>query len=693
MSPHPDPLDDVLAAVVAEGTRRQRRRTRLLAGAGAAALAVVVLAAAVATAGSDRRPPQVAAAPRAASTTIAPPAVSGPGPDNSTPLVRFSDDAELVAFARAEALKTVTPYGVPSISPYGRERVTTLAATASEQGGAPGGSPGVPAPVQADDARRTSGSESSAVPEFSGTNNQEKDVDEADQVKTDGRRLFVQREQAVQVVDVTSGAPRVMATIPTRSEQPGGLLLAGSRLLVLTTPFDDRPKPVDQHGQWSAVGPPPAVTRVRTVDVVDPARPTVVKTADVDGGYVDARMVGGVARLVTVANPRIAWVQPNQATPESEQAALAENRRRIGASTVSSWLPAGASASTTYRTQGAAGLDTVSVRSIDPQAASVGQAVSVLAGAQVVYASLRSLYVATADAGSMLAAQDGRAVGGDLRTGIHKFDITDPAAAAYAGSGDVPGSVLNQYALSEFGDALRVATTRDRTGPAAGGGGTDSAVTVLRPSAGALVEVGSVSGLGRGERITSVRFVGDRAYVVTFRQTDPLYVVDLADPAKPKVAGELKILGFSSYLHPIGDHQLLGVGTSATDQGGVTGFQMTLFDVRDASRPRDLASVAVAGGSSQASFDPHAFLWWPAAGLAVVPLAVYDGSSVFQGAVGYGVGAGQIVERGRISHDAAGGPPIERSVVVGERLYTISGAGVLSSDLRTLKAGAFTSFG
>jgi hypothetical protein len=211
-----------------------------------------------------------------------------------------------------------------------------------------------------------------------------------------------------------------------------------------------------------------------------------------------------------------------------------------------------------------------------------------------------------------------------------------------------------------------------------------------------------------------VRFVGDRGYVVTFRQTDPLYVLDLANPAKPVVAGELKINGFSAYLHPLGDHAILGIGSAANDQGQVQGFQMSVFDVKDAKNPRLTATATVKGGSSQATFDPHAFLWWGPKGLAVVPVTTYDQSGPsFQGAIGYGVSGTAINERGRISHPAQAAqdpqgsqgkgspgpqgqsfaPPIERSIVVGSRLFTTSTAGVLSSDLVTLAPGKFASFG
>ena len=117
---------------------------------------------------------------------------------------------------------------------------------------------------------------------------------------------------------------------------------------------------------------------------------------------------------------------------------------------------------------------------------------------------------------------------------------------------------------------------------------SESAVTVLREQGGRLAQIGQVGGLGRGERIYAARFLGDVGYLVTFRQVDPLYTIDLSNPAAPKVAGELKITGYSAYLHPIGEDLLLGVGQEASEQGRRLGAQVSLFDVSDPASPKRL---------------------------------------------------------------------------------------------------------
>lgn len=164
-----------------------------------------------------------------------------------------------------------------------------------------------------------------------------------------------------------------------------------------------------------------------------------------------------------------------------------------------------------------------------------------------------------------------------------------------------------------------------------------------------LVEVGRVADLGlEGETIFSVRYVDDVAYLVTFRQTDPFYVVDLSDPTNMTVLGELKIPGYSSYLHPISDTLVLGVGQDASDDGFTTGTKVSLFDVSDHANPRELDVWTMPNAGSDAEFDHRAFLYWAPTGTAVLPLTSW--SEQYSGAVVLNVSADGLVEQGRVTH-------------------------------------------
>jgi hypothetical protein len=238
---------------------------------------------------------------------------------------------------------------------------------------------------------------------------------------------------------------------------------------------------------------------------------------------------------------------------------------------------------------------------------------------------------------------------------------------------------------------------------------SSSAVTVLVQRGDRLISVGRVDGLGRGERIYSVRFIGPAGYVVTFRQTDPLYTLDLSDPGRPRVVGELKITGFSSYLHPAGDGRLIGVGQDADLNGRVQGTQVSLFDISNPAAARRLDTYALPGGYSEAEYDPHAFLYWPAEHLLVVPMwaqSAGDGSlqptdkPLFGGALALRLDGDRLTKLGFISHPGAAGitayqrdPSIRRSLVIGDTLWTISSSGAMATDIHNLGDQQWVRFG
>jgi hypothetical protein len=225
---------------------------------------------------------------------------------------------------------------------------------------------------------------------------------------------------------------------------------------------------------------------------------------------------------------------------------------------------------------------------------------------------------------------------------------------------------------------------------------------------------GHVTGLGLTERIYSVRFTGSVGYVVTFRQTDPLYTVDLSDPAQPRVRGSVALTGYSAYLHPASDTRLIGIGRQADAMGHVGGTQVSLFDVSDLAAPTRLATFAPTAAISSAEFDPHAFLYWPAMHLMVVPLQATgrtagapvpaDGAAQAPdapqaGALVLRIDDSGITKTGFITQPGTanttgypGYPPIERSLIIGQTLWTISTADARASDLTTLRQQGWVPF-
>jgi hypothetical protein len=441
----------------------------------------------------------------------------------------------------------------------------------------------------------------------------------------------------------------------------------------------------------------------------------VLESRTLDGGYVSARMVGTTARVVLRSSPDLPQPEPRPQGSSGDARAFLEDA--IADAPVEDWLPSDGEAplvacDAVARPSVPAGVSTITVLTLDVTASlEPRDATAVVADAETVYASTDRLYLATTSwfGGGMPMPVEGDGGIGDtavssdqapaVTTDLHVFDTTG-ATTPYLGSGRVEGRLLNSFALSEHEGTLRVAVTIDSVD---GRAPSESAVVTLAEQAGTLVEQGRLAGLGTTEQIYAVRYQGDVGYVVTFRQTDPLYTIDLADPAAPRLLGELKIPGYSAYLHPAEPGRLIGVGQDATDEGRTQGSQVSTFDVRDLAAPAEEDRLSFPDSYSPVEHDHKAFLWWPASRVAVVPIETYTfdrsgrGGLPFLGAVAVDVGTdGQLVERGRVTHQDKAGVDaylaISRSLVVGDTLFTVSEAGLLASDLATLAERGWVAF-
>lgn len=684
-------------------------------------------------------------------------------------LTSFETCVGFLHYVQEQALELVTPYGLG--------------------GGGGWVHGGLEVEEEADDTGAPSpgdGDGSTAAGEdFSGTNVQEAGVDEPDLLKTDGRTMYVVNRGRLEVLDVTGDQPRSLTSLALDVGWDAQLLLHGDRLLVTSTsgmvvPFAAETTADADHGTAAdgetttedratddmasddmatddlatddivsddmAYPAPTGGTLLTSIDVSDPSRPVVEERLTLDGWIVNSRLVDGVVRLVVRAEAGvdIPWEYPRASGLRAERRALEANRALITGSTAEDWLPYFVhetadgdehedvllACNRITRPEDFAGLGVLSVLTVDLGTGSLRpgeEATGLLAAGDTVYASRQTLYVATTrwqDWTDESSTTDHARRRQETTTELHAFDISDPRTADYLGSGAVPGTLLSQWAMSEHDGHLRVASTVGSpwdSGPRP----SESVVTVLQLSGDELAEVGQVTGLGVTERIYAVRFMGDVGYVVTFRETDPLYTLDLRDPTAPEVTGELKIMGYSAYLHPMGDDLLLGVGQDADERGRTRGLQLSLFDVSDPAAPALRSQTGLTDGASDVEYDHRAFLHWPATGLTAVPFQRWvewsdpaaqrdpepsSGVWVFTATREDG-----ITTQGRISHldpylrdlgieDLASGADdmtsweredllwrwsyegrIVRSVVIGDRLVTVSEAGVAVHDRDSLE--------
>ena len=557
-------------------------------------------------------------------------------------LVRFDDCETLLDYLHEEYSARVGPWGF-------------------DGGGWFGPMPGIEEPmaeeaaISDDDAAPATTTDTSATVapvegvDFSGTNVQEVGVDEADIVKTDGRRIFTLSSGQLVVVDAASRS--TVGAVTVAEGWGRELFIDGDSLLLITRSHSE-------SGDGSE-------TVLQSIDVSG-GTPEIVQSVNVQGNYISARSVGGTARVILRYDPQwsLPFVFPQN--DSAEDVAEAANRAAVLNSTLDDWLPrytTGSADSSTgslmvpcgdvHAPSVFSGFGVTTVISVpiggdfDPS-----ESTAVMAPGDTVYASVGSLYVATTrwvDSDTFSDDDEWQDAWRQRRTSVHRFDIT-AAEANYEASGEVLGVIRNQFSLSEHNGYLRIVTTVG--GP--WGDESESHVRVLSTDGGVLAEVGSVGNIGRGEQVQSVRFVGDVGYVVTFRQIDPFYTIDLSDPANPEILGELKIPGFSSYLHPISDSLVLGVGSDADDDGRITGAKVSLFDVSDLAAPREVAVWTAPDGWNDVGWDHRAFLWWAPENLAVIPVNVWG---EWVGAVVLRVADGTITEVGRVDHTVEGEEP------------------------------------
>ncbi|MFL6240349.1 MAG: beta-propeller domain-containing protein [Actinomycetes bacterium] len=488
------------------------------------------------------------------------------------------------------------------------------------------GSAGAPAPQELAERAPVASKAADAVgTSATGTNVQEAGVDEPDQVKTDGHNIVsVGYGRGLWVAQLAGHTPHVIGRLRLDGDATS-LLLAGNRALVLVSgpqavPADGGPLMKEglagpgSGGPDIGIAPYDGRSRLEVVELSDPSNPHVIAREDITGSVLTARQIGNVAWVVTQSQPQIRMHPGSNVLPQrvvrNEHGVVVSKGDALPCTAMRHPIALSGSQMLT--------VQPVNITSMTPFN---GHSAGVVANSGYVYASAKRLYVATNSWNST------------ANTNLHAFDISDSQRAAYVGSGSVRGTLLSQWAMSEQDGYLRVATTSGDVVPAAGEGEIPdpshrsvTSVVVLAERGHRLAQVGRVTGLGRGERVWAVRFMGDVAAVVTFRQTDPLYLVDLSDPAHPALSGALELTGYSSYLHPVGNGLLLGVGREADSMGHVLNAKATLFDISDAAHPKRVANLDLGTGWSDLDGDAHAFTYLPDRHLALLPLQG-DGSA------------------------------------------------------------------
>lgn len=541
------------------------------------------------------------------------------------------------------------------------------------------------------------------------TNAQVAGVDEADIVKTDGTYIYhyrLNRETGgAQIAIVGATNLKVMSTIELEDYTSAEMYLKDSRLTLIRRAServgqaaqDQLPQlmgdvagtgraetaaDVDvvvpdyiEHRTIASAAQP--MTETLVYDVSDRQKPVEAYRFAQDGRYVTSRQSGNT--VYVVSNKGLSFGTPLQlqraaavlpVVMQDDTASLLEPQSIIMPPYIES---------ASYAV----------VTALDTQSGERSTK-AVLGMAENIMMNKNSLYLTASVTGGDYSRRE---------TGITRFSV-DGTNVGYVSSGSVPGFIGNQFSLDEHNGNLRVATTSYLHGT------TSNNLYVLDP---AMEVIGSVVGLAPQERIYSVRFMEDTAYVVTFRETDPLFVIDLSNPKQPTVKGELKIPGFSEYLHPIDQNTLVGLGrnTVVNQYGGVMtdGIKLSLFDVTDPQKPVETASYIMGNNDSYtAALDDHrALMYYPGRRLIGFPATIctslggtpddmwrYGSNVVFSGYL-----VVEVKEDGFELAAKLDNPPasdgfahydynnsIERGIYIGETLYTCAPGRLLAYSIK-----------
>ena len=535
--------------------------------------------------------------------------------------------------------------------------------------------------------------------DYSTTNQQVEGVDEADLVKTDGSFIYSISENRVLITDIRNPDNLAMADelVFDQEMYPQQLFLNDGVLVVIGSKYSNMP----MAGMEREYLPHMGMTTVHLYNIENPQAPELLREFGTEGNLNGARLAGDILYYVTNVYPDF-WVMEQQ--DDLELRPHTYDSKSGGTLTPMPYdslsiLPGTMEGS--YSVISAVDLTEPAQNDISTK--------GFLGGSEQLYMSKDHLYL-TAAAYIPAAAGDGPVPDGNAdiaiwmpqtaNTEIFKFKL-EGVSVQFLASSEVAGSLLNQFSMDEHNGYFRIATTEGF----AWNPNEPSKNHLFILDAG-MKQVGAVEDLAKGERIYSARFIGDKAYMVTFKETDPLFVIDVSAPSEPKVLGELKIPGFSNYLHPLDENHLIGFGSDTKlepvkdgEPRVVTGgMKISLFDISDFSNPQEKDSEIIGGPGtySQLQYDHKALFIHPEKSLYGFPLTMYsetDGKYVEfegEGAMIYSITPDGISEAANLISPSDmpyedWEKSVQRILYSGNNLYTVANSEVKSYELETFE--------
>lgn len=526
--------------------------------------------------------------------------------------------------------------------------------------------------------------EESKASDVSNTNAQVENVDEADIVKTDGNYIYYAVDDRVVIVraDKQENLEKI-AEISYKYEKfyPTELYINNDKLIVVGSEFEECKSIISTTEDTAttdvAVTPNKSKSGIILYDISTKAEPKEIRRIEVDGYYVSSRMIENNIYFVSsqtvysydMLKHNIEDLNEDIYKPQYRDTAVSEEEQCIDYDRIYCFEQM---ESTNYLIL--VGLNIEKNEEADIQ--------TFLGAGQKIYCSEKNMYIATTD-----TKYDENYKVLESNTHILKFSLNN-GKIKFNSETDISGQINNQFSMDENGEYFRIATTI--TGNLWNvDENTSNNLYILNDK---LEEVGKITEFAKGERIYSIRYVGDKAYVVTFKQTDPLFVIDLSDPTNPQIVGELKIPGYSTYLHPYDDTHIIGFGYDTKEDGTriiTNGLKMAMFDISDLNNPKELFKVSIGNQytSSQLIYNHKALLFSKEKNIIAFPLNTYQKAKKNTRAAIYEIdldkGFSLKGEIGSITDDYM--EELERILYINNTYYTLGRKVIKAADMGTLE--------
>lgn len=527
--------------------------------------------------------------------------------------------------------------------------------------------------------------------DYSKTNNQVEGVEEADIVKTDGEYIYyVTNEKVV----IANGVDlKIVAEIKYEEEQIQAqeIFINKNKLIIIGQKYDQEAE-TNTNKLICYENSLDEQTNIKTYNIEDKSQPKLEREIQIEGSYLDSRMIGEnvyvlsnkymYLDLLTKAKEEL---NENDYKPKYLDTVTSNEEKCIEYSDIS-YFPE--SEDNTFLNIAGFNINNNEPANIE----------TYLGAGTKVYASQNNLYVAKIKYEYKDEKLYGYYDNYNINTYIYKFKLED-SKVQYTNTGSVPGEVLNQFSMDEKDGNFRIATTnttnlKEET--------RTNNLYILNEN---LKLIGSLENLAKGEKIYSVRFLENKAYMVTFVQTDPLFVIDLSEPTNPILLGELKIPGYSNYLHPYDENHIIGFGenTETKEDGRVVtiGMKMALFDVTNPTSPKEMYSVDIGdkGTYSELLYNHKALLFSKEKNIIAFPISIseeenYHSNTNFQGAIVYGLDLENgFTLKGKIAHmqveegykDYDYTKEVERIIYINNNLYTISKSLIKATNMENME--------